>query len=71
MNYNVIAYRIAEIHNGLAQMVSGGVDFKNADNIILFGNAMNDMRALVQELTAEVNAPTEQVEMEVVEEPND
>ena len=70
MSNNVLAYRIAEIHNSLAQMATGGVDFKNADNIILFGNAMNEMRTLVNELSKETAAPMEQVEMEVVEEPN-
>ena len=56
MDNNMIVYRVAEVHNGLAQMVAGGIDFKSADNVILFGAAMNELRAIVQALTKEQEA---------------
>lgn len=51
MDTNNIAYRVAEAHNTLAKAIANGIDLASADNVILVGNALSALRAVVTDLT--------------------
>lgn len=52
-----LAHRIADDHNRLADILSsGGMKLLNTDSVILMGDTIRDLRAITQQLMAEVEA---------------
>ena len=52
-----IAQRIAADHNRLSSVfASGGVVLQNSDRVIMMGDTIKDLRNLVQQLQADVEA---------------
>lgn len=50
-----IAQRIANNHNRLSNIfASGGVTLINSDSVILMGDTIKDMRALVQQIQMDI-----------------
>ena len=51
-----IAQRIADNHNRISSVfASGGINLMNSDSVILMGDAIKDMRMLVQQLQEDID----------------
>lgn len=60
-----IAQIIASNHNRLSSIFSsGGIIFQNGDSVILMGDTLKDLRAIVQQLQVDIEAEAAEDERE-------